>query len=402
MDAKKIFGWDALARVRCSDLEDGELIFHSIFLHHGPSKSVFRYVEKDTIVQRIPAEELVFLQFFLESRLGWDLSSTEDIVDDPRLNFVIENEIHNETGEFCRVGDKNLTQCDLLVQLSLITQSSSWDLPMVRLCDWYRRPIEKRAVERMQKVSILTKRPHYFFHRVTNIKRLRKMDLMRLCRDEINWNYLKKKLDLPDVQVLMAKRSISKLSEICKPPYCMETRKGLCKAPDPWSVFRALYKNKSDYETFKTDLMTRFPDPIERNNHLCSLPLKPVGSVLGGFCIFSESETQIIIWILCSDRAMGKALLERFKSTGKSIIIDHPLSNVLGFYTKCGFISVDPLHMIYEPPHPLPVKQQLLQAPASPLTTKKLIKDQQLLPPSAPSPRTRKSSPPILAESPDY
>jgi len=47
---------------------------------------------------------------------------------------------------------------------------------------------------------------------------------------------------------------------------------------------------------------------------------------------------------------MGKALLEQFKSMEKTIVIDNPLDNVIGFYTKCGFTAVDPFRMIYTPP----------------------------------------------------
>jgi hypothetical protein len=356
--AKHFFGWDALANIKVYDIHNN-LIFNFLFLHHGPSKTVFRYSWKGKDeIERVTPGELVLLRNFLETDLGWDLGSS---VSDSTLttlkkgvmHFELDAEVHNKDIDgVCKVGDKIMTRCDLLVQHSLIMKPSLWNLGFHTLCRKYRLPLQKKVVKTMQKVSILKKKPQYFFDHVTNIKTLRKMDLVRLCQKDINWNYLKTKLSMPGVKVMIAKRFISKLSEICKPPNCMETRKGICKAPDLWSVYRALPKKKKEesYETFKTGLMTRFPDPDERNRYLCALPLKPVGYVMGGVCIYTESESEIIIWILCSDRSMGKALLEQFKSMGKTIVIDNPLDNVIGFYTKCGFTAVDPFRMIYTPP----------------------------------------------------
>lgn len=388
MDAKKLFGWSGLAQVSGKDPDDYP--FRTIFLYHGPSRTVFSYLGNGTNVQKVIPEELVFFASSLQSELGWDLRSMIPEQEE-RMDFMVESEVKNQRGEFCRIGDKSLTHCDLLVQLAMINRVASWHLPFSTLCARYHGPIMRKAITTMEKTTILKKRAEYFFRRV-HPKSLRKMDIMRLCKNTINWEYLKKKLTMPDVRVMIAKRSISRFSEQCQPPACMETRLGRCRQPDPWSVFRMLHKNKhaSEYAQFKTDLLARYPDPDERNRYLCSLPLKPAGSVLGALCIFSEWETQIVIWILCSDRAMGKALLEQFKATGKFIIIDRPLDDVIAFYTKCGFAPMDKTRMIYTPPYlkkeqemiPLPIQKSLPSPRASP----------PLLPSSAPSPRIKSPS----------
>lgn len=356
LSAKKLFGWSGMAHVIMEDASGDSYV--ACFLYHGPSRTLFVHRGGDK-VDRIPPGEPAFILPTLVTELGWDLGYEHQQNDDG-YTIVINATVQNTIGEFCRIPKRqDLSRCDLLVQLSLISDTASWNLPIERLCRRYNRPIERKAVATISRSVILRRRPEFFFRKVLRPSSLRKYEILRACSNKLNWAYIKKILKRPDVSIVVAKREISALSETCKTSTaCMETREGDCKIPDMWSIFRALCRRRGvnpspdEYLAFKTGVLSAYPDPEARNAHLCTMAFRPIGNVFGGICLFSEFDTKIVVWILCSDRALGKALLDHFKASGKIILIDTPLDEVVGFYEKCGFRfdGKDRTRMVYLPP----------------------------------------------------
>jgi hypothetical protein len=58
---------------------------------------------------------------------------------------------------------------------------------------------------------------------------------------------------------------------------------------------------------------------------------------IGALCIYKESEDEVTVWILCSNRSLGKKLLDHLALKNKPIIIDSPVDDAISFYIHLGW-----------------------------------------------------------------
>jgi hypothetical protein len=77
------------------------------------------------------------------------------------------------------------------------------------------------------------------------------------------------------------------------------------------------------------------PPNENMNSVLCNLLDTKIH--VGGFCVFREDKDTITIYILCSNRALGKKMLDHLSDRGKTVIIDQPLQEAIPFYERYGW-----------------------------------------------------------------
>jgi hypothetical protein len=148
--------------------------------------------------------------------------------------------------------------------------------------------------------------------------------ISNLCKNKIRMKYIKNKFASPENKVLIARRDIHP----CVPPRCFYTSKKTCKRPDVLNVFRSI-KPSVSYEEFVASL-----PKTDRNDALCSMLHR---EHIGALCVYSESEDDVTVFILCSNRSLGKKLLDHLALKNKPIVIDSPLDDAVSFYIHLGW-----------------------------------------------------------------
>lgn len=256
-----------------------------------------------------------------------------------------------------RTNRARLTRCDLIVLLGFVRHPDRWNQPFDQLCRRFRH---RRAIQTLTTAVRSTYRAHrdeYQFmeaqHPFTGITpRLSMEKIHHLCKEAINTDYIREMMKDPMIRMLVAVRRVpSSFPPECPPPACYRShRMKRCAIPRPIDIYRskesAIDVSSVSFAEFKRMLIQKFPDPTERAIELCRMPRKPV---IGGFALIKESADSITVFILCSNRSIGKNMLDHLRSRRKIVYIDHPLPEVVSFYEKCGFGIVDEQMMAWIP-----------------------------------------------------
>lgn len=268
--------------------------------------------------------------------------------------------VTSQTPEFCeavppgRTRKTKLTRCDLIVLLGLVRHPDRWDQPFNSLCRRFRR---RRAIQRLTTAVRNTYRFHrdeYQYkqveHPFTGITpRLTSEKINVLCKEAIDTQYIQNMLKDPLMRILVAVRRVpSSFPPECTPPACYRShRMKDCGVPRPIDIYRNKESDVSSvsFDEFKRILYQKHPDPTDRAVALCKIPRKPI---IGGFALFKETQDSVTVFILCSNRSIGKNMLDEFKKRGKTLYIDHPLPEVISFYQKTGFRVIDKQTMMWE------------------------------------------------------
>jgi len=250
-----------------------------------------------------------------------------------------------------------LTRCDLIVLLGIVRRPDKWDQPFDGLCRRLRR---RRAIETLTTAVRSTYRAHrdeYQYkqieHPFTGIRpRLTMQKINHLCKEAISTDYIQNIMLDPTMKMLIAVRRVpSSFPPECPPPACYRShRMKRCAIPRPIDIYRskesAVDVSTVSFAQFKRMINQKHPDPTERAMELCKMPRKPV---IGGFALIKEAPESITVFILCSNRSIGKNMLDHLKSRRKIVYIDHPLPDVISFYQKSGFGLVDEQMMAWIP-----------------------------------------------------
>lgn len=146
-----------------------------------------------------------------------------------------------------------------------------------------------------------------------------------LCKDAIISSYIHKKLRSKKNKILVASREVRP----CVAPKCWYTSNHKCVQPNARNVYHRLKPSES-YEEFVAGIPKK-----DRIQYLCGLLEEK--RHIGGFCIYRETDDDIIVWVLCSNRALGKRLLDHLIHKKKKIIIDSPLDEAVEFYQRLGW-----------------------------------------------------------------
>jgi len=242
----------------------------------------------------------------------------------------------------------DMTYCDLIIALRLV-RSAEDIFDMKELCRDYR---EECARQRLAQTARSTYRRHRHQYEFTEIpypfkRMIPKMtaaDMDNLCKHSLNTEYIKNMMKNPSLTLLIAYRRIpSSFPAECPPPKCYRSRTmAACGIPRSADIYRSA-KIPLPFDQFKEMLRRDYPDPVERARYLCGLPKT---ARIGGFAILEEGPRAITVYILCSNRSIGKNILDELRRRGKRVFIDHPLDDVVEFYKKCGFQSISSTLMV--------------------------------------------------------
>ena len=264
----------------------------------------------------------------------------------------IVKELSCPVSDTCRVGAETYSYCGMHLRIpSIAFNPSRWGTESFQaLCDKVRQTrLRQQIVPRLTGTYLRRKRPTYRFVRLTDVPhRFTFQDIYDVCQSEIRAGYIYTTMMDPGNETILAVRNV----HICKKPRCYrDTENRACLVPTAKRVY-----DRMDLKNHGVG-QQEFAVPFERmtshekNEMLCDLlENNPVQNplVLGGFCIFRETQTQVIILIVCSHRAVGAQLIlyiiKRFPQ--KQILINEPLDNVKGFYKKLGFVRYDSHNMI--------------------------------------------------------
>lgn len=264
----------------------------------------------------------------------------------------IKHAVASQAPEVCEAippGKKRkvgLTRCDLIVLLGIVKRPDIWNYPFDKLCKRFRK---RRAVDTLTAAVRSTYKAHrgeYQFIQMDNhpgiIPRLTPEKMATMCKEAINLDYIENLMRDPMMKIIVAVRRIpSSFPPECQPPACYRSRRmKKCGIPRPIDIFRSKESAISgiSFVEFKKMIHQNFPDPVDRAVHLCKLPRRPT---IGGFAIIRELPESITVHILCSNRSIGKNMLDNMKERKRIVYIDHPLPEVISFYEKCGFQSID-------------------------------------------------------------
>lgn len=281
----------------------------------------------------------------------------EPVFDESEIGRLVAS----QAPEFCEAvppGHKRkarLTRCDLIVLLGIARKPDRWDHPFESLCRRFRR---RRAIERLTTAVRSTYRSHrdeYQYreieHPFTGITpRLTTDRINALCKEAIDLRYIQNMMKDPLMKILVAVRRVpSSFPPECRPPACYRSRRMKnCAVPRPIDIYRSKESAIStlSFAEFRRMLYQEHPDPTDRAIALCGMPRRPV---IGGFALFKEAPDSLTVFILCSNRSIGRNMLDNLKRRGKIVYIDHPLPEVIEFYQKSGFGVVDQEMMAWIP-----------------------------------------------------
>lgn len=284
----------------------------------------------------------LWIQAAWENRVGGKSSVS--------TKWAIVDEFTCDPTKTCKVGSKTYTRCGLITILtpSVAFHPEKWTLPMEELCDMLRRKKMRQVVPRLTRGYMRGKRNDYTFREIDGGD-ITPKHLDDICQGKINRKYLAHALADPKNRVLVAVRTPMP----CKEPTCYwikKTRK--CVEPSTWNIYRRLVKLTglaTPYNTFRETIMS-MTNKRERTAHLCRLLETTQTPLIGGVCVFVETSVHVKIIILCSHRSIGSILLkhiiQRFRDK-KIILVNHPLEDVIDFYSNHGFRWHDSENMIY-------------------------------------------------------
>lgn len=209
-----------------------------------------------------------------------------------------------------------------IIDLGYAYRPELWDLPKETIKGIMRT--RKHLTESMR-TRFKTIRDRYIIHDVPLLD-LTEEQIDGLCKTSIAMEYIKYAVNNKKNKILIASRNI----EPCIPPKCFYTSTKTCVRPDVLNIFRKI-KPAMTYEEFVASI----PKTADRNKMLCDL--LPRKEHTGAFCIYEEKDDQITVWIICSNRALGKRLLDHLVARKKTIVIDTPLTEVVSFYENLGW-----------------------------------------------------------------
>lgn len=312
-------------------------------------KAPYYWVNKNGTYKKLNPVEITELQrVFLD--VGWMPPSAYQfeqaaLLSSPRKWQVLDAFQCPDTGKVYRFGTKRFTHCDLILMLpGLAFQPDKWRTPLKilrRLSKQYWLPI----VRTMERTYIAKKRFSYTFED-TRPSALKLNEVYNICSKKINKRYLHAKLKDPSLSAILAVRN----PDPCRtPPKChWVPSTGLCVTPTAWMVWNRLRRTGSpdipaEYNDFKQQIES-IPSVSDRHTRLCQMLERTRPKKIGGICLYDESRYTVRVMILCSDRSVGGRLLEEIirRFSHKTLYIDHPLPEVIPFYSKYGFRFQDP------------------------------------------------------------
>lgn len=267
-----------------------------------------------------------------------------------------------------------LTHADLLLLTGIYRSPTYWTITPKRLCRLWRKKRALAVVEAGIRTSLRRRRGAYEFEDIpspfydtamlapSKISKIRQPTKLRhrlaknleiICKQEINLGYLQNKLSDPSLSMVVARRRVPIWPSECVAPTCHRTMKGECIKPPLGYYFRHVPESKllvgdvATFNEFKRLLQQKYPDPKDRTEAVCGLPRRPI---IGGFALIRDEPRSLTVFILCSNRALGKAILDHLKTRGKRIYIDEPLDKIRDFYYATGFKDVSRALMVWNPP----------------------------------------------------
>lgn len=355
-DVQKIYGVEGIVKLEWYVLGRRHQI---VLLYHAPSKTIYEVVfTKDSISAHLfSKEDYRFLRLApLLIDMKW-LPPDDNIhagTKDVRvIGFVGEDEFGSL--RMCRLPNgRSMTKCDLILRLPVVLRNpKKWSMDFEELCRIVM--LTDLTIGRaLLKKYLRGKRSSYYLKEISP-RRLKKSEFVTLCKNKINWNYILNIMTDPEVKVMVARRELPAPPPIeCPPPDCIVTKTGGCRAPKPLDFFRGDLTfrgevlrgqtNRQSYKIYKEkyDQKTKGLSSAEREKlYPCSSLKRSLATKLGGVCLYSETDSEIRIWVLCSNRMVGGKMLEHFISKKKDrlVIIDHPLEEVIPFYEKYGFVQ---------------------------------------------------------------